>query len=839
MTGREETAAEQVTTTTGDNSAQRSRTRRIALGVAATAIYVVAAVVVVALVRNSGTYPAGSDTMYHIHRTELVYNGICAGNWWPGYDPTWYNGVEIMRYWPPLAPYLMAACQAVAAGDIWTGYLLFVGVLVVGCSIPWLYIGFKADRPWLGAFLGLVWFFLPNNLYQLFVEGNIPRALSMCFLPLYVYNVAAFLKGEKRANFVGISVTFALMVLCHLGYAGMLALSTLLFVLVYCLINRRVRVVVRAVFAMLVGFLLVGIWLVPSLFGGISNIDSSSAMTVFFQSLGVSLNPLARLQKDSLPYIGLPGFVLAIIGAFFSNREAAPGFITAALTCLLTSTAAIPFLAALPGGSLLWMMRFVSIALCLTLISLLQWRRLKTPILAVFCGLIVLDCIPSLSLVYGDQSGVQPIERLSQQQKGTLVEEAKSITTQRMCVLQEGTGVIDAYVLTNLGGTTNQVFGAGWEASTTSRNILLLNRASNDADFLYMFDRAKELGADTVLMNTNVVKNPLPDMVGQLDECAEKTGYELVNASGTYRLYHLSAAPETFGVKTQYPAIAIGKNSDTIALTYPAFKQTTDTNLNHYTFDELSHYKAVYLTGFTYDDQQAAEELVLQLANSGVRVFVSADGIPENKNSHDRIFLGVRCNTVRFNNGFPDLHTKGGVLDTDLFPSDVTTWDTVYLEGLDDSWGYADLGDGTRIDFMGTAGNENIVFVGFNLTYYYSLTKDEGVGSLLSQAMNLDGSELPKREIVPLTLGYSPEAITVTSPEDDVDTTLAYHDLFDGVPGVRDDFHQTVVDKGTTRLPLAYPYLWQGVAVSALGVTCLVVLSRRRRRVRETSDGLA
>lgn len=839
MTGREETAAEQVTTTTGDNSAQRSRTRRIALGVAATAIYVVAAVVVVALVRNSGTYPAGSDTMYHIHRTELVYNGICAGNWWPGYDPTWYNGVEIMRYWPPLAPYLMAACQAVAAGDIWTGYLLFVGVLVVGCSIPWLYIGFKADRPWLGAFLGLVWFFLPNNLYQLFVEGNIPRALSMCFLPLYVYNVAAFLKGEKRANFVGISVTFALMVLCHLGYAGMLALSTLLFVLVYCLINRRVRVVVRAVFAMLVGFLLVGIWLVPSLFGGISNIDSSSAMTVFFQSLGVSLNPLARLQKDSLPYIGLPGFVLAIIGAFFSNREAAPGFITAALTCLLTSTAAIPFLAALPGGSLLWMMRFVSIALCLTLISLLQWRRLKTPILAVFCGLIVLDCIPSLSLVYGDQSGVQPIERLSQQQKGTLVEEAKSITTQRMCVLQEGTGVIDAYVLTNLGGTTNQVFGAGWEASTTSRNILLLNRASNDADFLYMFDRAKELGADTVLMNTSVVKNPLPDMVGQLDECAEKTGYELVNASGTYRLYHLSAAPETFGVKTQYPAIAIGKNSDTIALTYPAFKQTTDTNLNHYTFNELSHYKAVYLTGFTYDDQQAAEELVLQLANSGVRVFVSADGIPENKNSHDRIFLGVRCNTVRFNNGFPDLHTKDGILDTDLFPSDVTTWDTVYLEGLDDSWGYADLGDGTRIDFMGTAGNENIVFVGFNLTYYYSLTKDEGVGSLLSQAMNLDGSELPKREIVPLTLSYGQDAITVTSPEDDVDTTLAYHDLFDGVPGVRDDFHQTVVDKGTTRLPLAYPYLWQGVAVSALGVTCLVVLSRRRRRVRETSDGLA
>jgi uncharacterized membrane protein len=310
-----------------------------------------------------------------------------------------------------------------------------------------------------------------------------------------------------------------------------------------------------------------------------------------------------------------------------------------------------------------------------------------------------------------------------------------------------------------------------------------------------------------------------------------------VNTSGDFRLYHLSATPETFGVKTQYSAIAIGKNSDTIALDYPAFKQTTDSNLNHYTFDELSRYKVVYLTGFTYDDQQAAEDLVLRLANSGVRVVVSADDIPENKNSHDRIFLGVRRNTTRFNNGYPDLHTKDGVLDTDLFPSDMTTWNTVYLDSLDDSWGYAELDDDTRVNFMGTARNDNIVFIGFNLPYFYSLTQDEGVGALLSQAMDLEPKELPERELVPLSIDYSSKAITMTSPEDDVNTTLAYHDMFDGVPGVHDDFHLTVVDKGTTTLPLTYPYLWQGVAVSILGIACLIVLSRRHRRMKESDNG--
>jgi uncharacterized membrane protein len=103
--------------------------------------------------------------------------------------------------------------------------------------------------------------------------------------------------------------------------------------------------------------------------------------------------------------------------------------------------------------------------------------------------------------------------------------------------------------------------------------------------------------------------------------------------------------------------------------------------------------------------------------------------------------------------------------------------------------------------------------------------------------MDLDSTELPERELVPISVDYAPRAITVTSPEDNVNTTLAYHDLFDGVSGVRDDFHLTVVGKGTTTLPLSYPYLWQGVAMSTLGVACLVVFSRRYRRSKEPADG--
>lgn len=43
------------------------------------------------------------------------------------------------------------------------------------------------NRPYLGAFVGLIWFFMPNNLLALFVEGNLARSLCMIFLPVFIY----------------------------------------------------------------------------------------------------------------------------------------------------------------------------------------------------------------------------------------------------------------------------------------------------------------------------------------------------------------------------------------------------------------------------------------------------------------------------------------------------------------------------------------------------------------------------------------------------------------------------------------------------------------------------
>ncbi|MFR4337625.1 MAG: 6-pyruvoyl-tetrahydropterin synthase-related protein [Lachnospira pectinoschiza] len=145
-----------------------------------------------------------------------------------------------MRYWAPLTAYYMALCQMIAGGGQLAGYLIFVGSVCFFNSILWLIIGRKMNRPYLGAFVGLIWFFMPNNLLALFVEGNLARSLCMIFLPVFIYAVCEYLSERKRIYIPIIIVTFALMAMCHLGYAGMIALAVLIYCIVY-MFSKAIR----------------------------------------------------------------------------------------------------------------------------------------------------------------------------------------------------------------------------------------------------------------------------------------------------------------------------------------------------------------------------------------------------------------------------------------------------------------------------------------------------------------------------------------------------------------------------------------------------------------------
>lgn len=793
------------------------------------AAYVAVGIIIAFMVSQSSVYPSGTDTMCHIYKGDVLYNQIKEGNFYPLFDSMWYNGVEMLRYWAPLPVYFLAMCQGIMGGSYFNGYLLFLAIVYVAGALSWLVIGVRHKRPWFGAFIGFLWFFMPNNLLAIFVEGNLPRALCMIVLPLFVSYVHDYLLEDRWSSLPKMIISFMLMTLCHLGYAGMIALGLIIFLIVYRILYRQRRKIIHILISVVLGMLLTGIWAYASLQGGISNTDSSQVMKGFFQDALVSLNPILRITEgQGYFYFGLAAFILVVFGSIFARRKSLPGFWTALIIFICTTSTMYAVLVKLPGSQYLWMLRFISIALCFALYSFFIWDSLKKPFICVLSILLVLDVIPSLPLITGDMQGVTAEERYDTMGETTLISEAKEITSQRMALLDLSTlGSDGAYLVSRGEDGVPGVFGAGWQSASTAMNISRLNESLEYGHYLYLFDRSIEMGSDTIVIRVSQAQGREDD-ISAIDTAADRLGYELVDENSDYRLYHKDV-PESFGVKSKYSAIGIGTSASLMALTFPLVEETTDTNLNHYTYEELSQYKTIYLAGFTCDDREAAENMILKLTRDGVKVVILADGIPVDRETGLQKFAGVICQSITFSNGYPQLDTIDGTLNPDLFPDGYTNWKTVYMNGLDDVWGTT-LDLDQQLDFMGTKDNDNLVFVGLNLTYHYALTQDEKIGALLSKALDIEGDELPEREIVALDVNYGRNEIEIESPSDDVNTTIAYHDNYSGSQEIYSKNNLTYVNRGSTVIKMSYPYLYEGMAVSGLALVLTVVFLILTRR---------
>ena len=793
-------------------------------------VYLLMAAGIALLIRQGGRYPTGTDTMCHIYKGDVLYHAISRGEWYPLYDRFWYNGVQMMRYWAPLPVYFLAFCQILGGGNDLDGYLVFAALVFYLGALVWLYIGYKKDRLWLGAFLGILWFFMPNNLYAMFVEGNLPRSLSMVLLPLFLYYVSEYLFEDDWRCLIKVVPVFAGIALCHVGYAGMIALAMLLFLLVYRLLYHRTGKCIPVMISIILPFLLIGVWLFASLKGGITSTDSSQVMKGFFQDALISLNPLRRLSRGNVDfYYGFSAFVVAVFGALCSKRRSMTGFWAALLIFVCTTTSMYPVLEKLPGSQYLWMLRFISIALVMILYSFLTWSSLKKGFVILCCVLLLADCIPSLSLISQGEGQQTAEENMSMTADACLITEARKITKQRVALLDGSSlGAMAPYLLTDYDGQQTQgTYGAGWQSAATAVNIVELNEAVERGFYPYLFDRALELGNDTVLIRISELKRGSDD-IEEVTKAAGEQGFILKKQNSGYLLYH-KEVEGAFGTICRYDGIAIGSAAASLTYSDPDITRGESDSLDDYDFKQLSQYKIVYLSGFTYTDRSKAEKLVKRISDAGVKVIISGDGIPQDDHTKERSFLGVTCQDIYFENGYPVLYTRQGELDTELFDRETAQWKTVYFNGLDQTDGYL-YDSGVRVDFSGTVYNHNVVFIGLNLTYHYFLTRDDNVGKYLGQIMGDRLKELPERTLIPLKITYGKGEIRIESPKDSVNTSLAYHDIFESRQGISREHALTVVRHGVTVIRMRYPYLAQGTILSLVGLLGYLLFIRRLRR---------
>ncbi len=798
-------------------------------------LYAILAYGMAKLVQNNGMYPSGMDALCHIYKGDALYDAVCQGDFFPIYDPLWYNGVELLRFWEPLPVYLMAFCRFLG-GSSMNGYLVFVGLIFWIGAISWFYGGWKLERPWFGVFLGVLWFFMPNNLVTLFHEGNLPRSLCIALLPFLLCWTYQYLQCRHRGDLPKLSVCFAVVCLCSSDFAGMILIGFTFYFIVDALIRHQWKPQLQIAAALFIGCILAGAWLIPSLFKGANAAVTSGLLDSFFQNLFLSIYPAARFRNGlENAYFGLAGFLLAVFGIFLSKKKSMPGFWAGILILGCSSNILYHFLAKLPFSGILKMLSYFSIASCMVLFSFLIWDTLKRGWVLIFAALLILDALPSLPLFWGNQSGHLPKDRMAYYSDSTLVGKAKELTMQRLALIDEsGLGAMSNYLITGYEETVPAMHGCAQNTSAEFANIMQVDRSLEEGNYLYLFDRCLELGNDTVIIDTDIVSSMEKSPVLKMDHAAQRVGYDLVDATDRYRLYHLDAKGN-WGTVTRYKAIGIGSLAPAISRQFPVVEETVVTNLNEFTFEELKDYDLIYLAGFSYSDKSAAEELVTKLSESGVRIVIGADGIPEDRGSKNQSFLGVVCNPVSFSQGYPNLQTIDGVLDPHLFPSGYREWNTVYVDGLDDVWGTVEDLD-WDLPFYGTVRNKNIVIIGLNLPYYLSLTHDEGVEALLSHAMNLRIDELPEREIVPYEIQYFADKIIIDVDRDNVNTGLAYHDSFVSRQEIYAKNHLTFVKAGKTEILLTYPFLWAGISASVMAVIFILAYALQLRTQRQNSE---
>lgn len=772
-------------------------------------------ILTICLERHSG-YPWGIDTYGHIFKADVLYQNIKKGNFYPLFTQYWYNGIQPFRYWAPFSYYVLAMFQFFTAGDPIQAYIIFVAASFFIGALGWLLWGIKSKRIFIALIIGIVWFFLPENLRILFFEGNLPRVVIGSLIPYLFFFLWEFVYHEKKSSIIPMTVVMIFIIMSHLMVGAMLGITTFVFLFIYSCIFKKFLKSSQVIIAMLLSFAICGIWLYPALKGGLVSMDSgatSDVMRALSTPFTTSLNPFIRLTnagRSGFFYYGLSILVVSILGIVLSNKKSLPGFITVIIVFLGTTTAFIPVLIKLPLNQLLWMMRFTPIAYGIFMLSLLNWTECKKYFMAVLLIIIIADSALSFRFTLFPSQKNSDVENL--------INSAKNVTRQRIALLDSSAfGSYPSFYMTSNGKKVAYSYGWAWQGASTAQNIVLLNTALENGYYNYMFDRSIELGCDTVIVRKDSLKKG-EDGFNKINSAAKLSQFKLYKETFVGYVFH-RATPQNFGVITSYSGLCIGRSAEQIPLEYPEFEMGKSRNIQDYKISELSKYKTIYLSDFTYNNRQEAEEMLSKLSSMGVKIVVDMNKIPADPVTKRMTFMGVTAQPISFYTKMPDLFFNDQKYTPSNFDKDYKNWNTVYLQNTANSKGIAWVKD-EKLTFISTGKgeNKNITYVGFNLMFHAMQDNDAQAIKIMNSVLQSKTSMLPKRNVVPISVKYSNNSFSINSQYNNVNTTIAYLDSYNSEGKISNKQNLLEIQKGQTNIKVAYPYLISGIVVSLIGL---------------------
>ncbi len=737
--------------------------------------------------------PVGNDIFGHLYKAEVLYDNLRAGNFYPLYTTDWYNGIQLFRYWPIFTYYILAFMNFLT-GDIFLTYYVYAGFTFFISYLGFVLIGRREEKSFF-ALIGVLYWFLPDNLRVFFGEGNLSRVMIYAMLPLFFYFYTNLLEYKK--HFLITALFVALITATHFMLAAMCAI---IFVIYGFFKGIKNHTQFYGLYAFAAGILMAGILLLPGLSGGLVSDSSSAAVNTiedWSQPLYLSLSPFNRMGTNCSFGIGV--LLMGALGWWTArkSRQEKSGIVVGLVFFILSDSVFTAVFKQLPLSQVFWMTRFAQMCYILILYDFgrLDWTPYQK---YAAVGITVLDILPSMAFfgMTGD---------LNVQEEAYLLRQATALTESRMGLIDESSfGSYPAYYA--LKAQTPYTEGWAIQGAATSENIISMTESLQHGYYGYAFHQLLQLGSDTAVIKKAFVKD-----TDALMRTASDYGYVLAEESSDAYLFDLEGVSGSFGVKSSFNSLAIGDSSIYLSYLYPGFRQGDSDCLTDYAPEELMEYEKIYLSNFKYDDISHAEAIIQNLSDAGVKVYIDCTHMPINVLSISE-FLGVESRFLSISD-FDALQYGEHRVDVNM-PYE---WYATYLVPTDDSEivEYTYEYGPQSLDYMIRKGN--ITFVGFNLVYLYFENPGEDLLAMLDEVFEIkEADRYVQEEIVPIRLQYAGNRILIETPER-VNTTLAFQDNFKADRPIAEENHMLVAEAGTTTIQIIYKHFVAGILCSLAG----------------------
>ena len=748
----------------------------------------------------SGFYLQGSAVYAQLYKLDVVADAIGRGSWPILYAPHWYNGYEIFRYAPSAAYYLIVMLSRICGGDIHGGICVFYGVMAFLAQMGFFLFGIRCGKKTAAFLTGLAWLFLPATFYIAILQGSFDIVMGLAFLPLAVYFVSAFVRWNDRLALLPFSLVFCLLILSHYVLAVALGIVLALWLFLYAVFSGRWGFAACMTGNLLLLYLAMGYFLYPALAGGLLT------------------RRYVEHSSPELP-VSMAVLVIAIVGLITADRQRAAGFVLTIMGILVSLAVMRPVMRLIPAVVLQKPYWYLPAVLVIFLAMLLSWERLRLPFLVLALLILAGENIPFLRSA---SPGGDALERDSAMISEYLLDEAAACTDNKAALLDASAlGAYPHWYFACQGVDT--INGWDYENSATVWNQMQLHEALADGFYDYVFDRLRLYGSDVVV----ILKEQLAEegALEKLSAAGVRNGYSVRAENDKAVVWKMEAVDGRYGVISHYKNLAVGKNAAYIAYIYPSFGLGRSDCLEDYTIEELNGYEKLYLSGFTYREKEKAENMLKELSEKGTEVYIDMQYIPVNMLTGKNEFMGVYAQFVQFTEDFPILENdNGNQFKLDFKAGGYGLWDTVYVSGCEEVLKETVYDRKSHLTYLGRNNDPNVTFMGFNLIYYYLTSPNPDLGRFLDEAMGLSSEDLPKPEIVPITVEQSDGKIIVHTQRDGVNCNIAALDTLAADRIITTQENLWVVNQGDTIFTIVNAGQERGKALSILGMTGLAVL---------------